>query len=304
MASSSSEDDLKSLKSTADSSLSSQPQPQSQSQSQSKQKPAPPHQPEQLSGYPFPPVPYQGYHPQPYQGYPGNNYQYAAQPPPQPPPGYYNTNPHSFVVIGPPQRSQAYKLARVFLVIMIVLFLGMSVMSFLTWLIYGSDIPVFHAEALEMTIFDMNKMALNTTWSANVSVKNPSNKYEVSYDYVEATLVYDDHLLDTNYVNPFLLKKKEKKSFSSGFQTPNANQKSIVGATWEKDIEEERRERGAISFDMRIVVNVVFRSNDHDRTLRRTLKVLCGDLKVVFPSPVDTLGKFNDGYKECLIVST
>lgn len=247
--------------------------------------------------HPFPPPEYQA---QQYSAYPGNNYQYGAQQ--QAPPGYYPSNP-SYVLFGPPQRSLAYKLARVILVTMIVLFLGMSVMSFLAWLIYGSDIPIFHAESLEMTVFDMNNMALNATWSANVNVKNPSHKYEVSYDYVEATLVYEDHLLDTNYVNPFLLAKKERKSFSSGFRTPNTNQKNIVGATWVKDMENERHEKEAISFDLRIVVNVEFRSKD-DQSLNRTLKVLCGDLKVVFPSPGDTVGKFQDGDKECLILST
>ncbi|KAL8113595.1 hypothetical protein AgCh_020792 [Apium graveolens] len=258
-------------------------------------------QPEQLPpGYPFPP-PLEYQQQQPYQAYPGNHYQYAAQQQQQPPPGYYPSNP-SYVLFGPPQRSLAYKLARVILVTMIVLFLGMSVMSFLAWLIYGSDIPIFHAESLEMTVFDMNNMALNATWSANVNVRNPSHKYEVTYDYVEATLVYDDHLLDTNYVNPFLLAKKEKKSFSSGFQTPNANQKNIAGAAWVKDMEEERRDKESITFDMRIVVNVEFK--DHDRSLSRTLKVLCGDLIVEFPSAGDTVGNFHDGDKECLILST
>lgn len=283
--SSSSQDDQKSLKSTTESS-----QPQQQQQQQPEQLPP---------GYPIPP-PYQDYPPQPYQGYPGNNYQYASQQPP--PPGYYTSNPQTYVLFGPPQRSLAYKLARAILVTMIALFLGMSFMSFLAWIIYGSDIPIFHAESLEMTVFDMNNMALNATWSANVNVKNPSHKYEVTYDYVECTLVYDDHLLDTNYVSPFLLAKKEIRNFSSGFETPNANQKNIAGATWVKNMEKERHEQESISFDIRIVVNVVFK--DQDRSLSRTLKVLCGDLKVVFPSPGDTVGKFQDGDKECLILST
>lgn len=259
-----------------------------------------PHQPEQLpAGYPYPP-PYQGYPPQAYQG---NNYQYAAAAAP-PQPGYYPSNPQTYVLFGPPQRSLAYKLARAILVAMIVLFLGMSFMSFLAWLVYGSDIPEFHAESLEMKISDMNNMALNATWTANLNVKNPSHKYQVSYDFVEATLVYEDHLLDTNYATPFLLAKQETKRFSSGFQTPNANQKNLVGAIWVKDMDKERHEKESISFDLRIVVNVEFSSKHHDRSLSRTLKVLCADLKVVFPSPGDTVGKFQDGEKECLILST
>ncbi|KAL1829337.1 hypothetical protein ACET3Z_007749 [Daucus carota] len=284
MATSSSEEDRKTLTSTTESPSKPQSQPQPQ--------PPPPEEP--LSGgYPYPP-PYQGYPPQPYPaGYPANNYQYGAQPPP-----------HAFILLGPPQRSQAYKLARVFLVIMIVLFLGMSLMSFLTWLIYGSDIPEFHAESLEMTVIDAKNMASNTTWNANVSVRNPSQKYEVSYDYVEATLVYEDHLLDTDYADPFVLGKKEKRTFGSKFQTPNANQKNIVGATWMTEIENERRHRGEVAFDLRIIVNVVFRRRDYDHTLSRKLKVFCGGMKVVFPSTADTVGRMDDGSKECLILST
>lgn len=247
--------------------------------------------------YPYPPS-YQGYPPS-YPGYPNNNYQYGPAPPP---PGYYQATARNFVLIGPQQRSNGYKYARLFLTLMIVLFFGMSIMSLLTWFIYGSDIPVFYAQSLNMTVFSFDDMGLNATWNANVSVKNTSHKDDVQYDYVEAALVYQDHILDTNYANPFVLGKTESWSVPFMFIMPNAKEKNVLGAEWEKDMEDERRDSGSITFDMRIIVNVVFSRNGH-RTTSRTLRIFCADLEVVFSSPADTAGKLNEQYKECLIVS-
>lgn len=248
--------------------------------------------------YPFPPT-YQGCPPS-YPGYPRSNHQYG--PPPPPPPGYYQTTARNFVLIGPPQRSNGYKYARLFLTLMIILFFGMSIMSLLTWLLYGSDIPVIYAQELNMTEISFDNMGLNATWSANVSIRNPSHKDEVQYDYVEAALVYDDHILDTNYANPFVLGKTERWSVKFMFLIPNAKQKNIVGAAWEKDIDDERHDRGSVTFDLRIIVNAVFIRDGH-RTTSRTLRIFCADLEVVFSSPADTDGKLNEQYKECLIVS-
>ncbi|KAL8110005.1 hypothetical protein AgCh_025933 [Apium graveolens] len=249
--------------------------------------------------YPYPPS-YQGY-PPPCPGYPNSNYhEYGPAPPP--PPGYYQTTARNFVLIGPPQRSNGYKYARLFLTLMIIIFFGMSIMSLLTWFIYGSDIPVFYAQSLNMTVFSFDDMGLNASWSANVSIKNTSHKDDVQYDYVEAALVYEDHILDTNYANPFVLGKTQSWDVNFGFLMPNAKQNNVTGAAWEKDIENERRDSGSITFDMRIIVNAAFTRNGH-HTTSRTLRIFCADLEVVFASPTDTHGKLNEQYKQCIIVS-
>lgn len=257
-------------------------------------QPPPPPPPQ---GYPFPP-PYQA-HP-PYPVYPKSDYHYGPVKPT--PPGYYPTTAQNFVLIGPPHRSPGYKFARVFLVVLIMIFFGVTVLSLLAWLIYGSDIPVFYAQSLNMTVFRLDNTGINATLSANMSVRNPSERYEVQYEYVEAALVYEDNLLDTNYVNPFVLAKTERGSISFKFQIPNAHQKNIAGAAWEKDIESDRRDKGAVVFDMRIIANAVYRRNDHPTT-SRTLRIFCGELEIVFPSPTDTTGKLNDKYKDCIILS-
>lgn len=175
-------------------------------------------------------------------------------------------------------------------------------MSLLTWVIYGSDIPIFYVESLAMTLFNTSTMALNSTWDANVTVRNPNHKFEVSYDFVEATLVYDDHLLDTNYVDPFHLGKNDRKTLNTKFEMPNTNQINITGASWVKDIEKERQGSGVVAFDMRIIVNAIFMADNH-RSTSRTLKILCGDLEVAFPVPTAAVGNLIGGNKECLVMS-
>ncbi|KAK1370068.1 hypothetical protein POM88_036160 [Heracleum sosnowskyi] len=248
--------------------------------------------------YPYPPT-YQGYPPS-YPGYPNSRNQYIPAPPP--PPGYYQTTARNFVLVGPPQRSNGYKYARIFLTVMIIVFFGMSVMSLLSWLIYGSDMPVIYAQSLNMTVFSADNPGLNATWNASVIVRNPSHKDDVQYEYVQAALVYQDHILDTNYTNPFVLGQTDRRIVKFMFVMPNPTEEKVVGAPWEKEIEHERSERGSIRFDLKIIVNVVF-SRDGHHTKSRTLRIFCADLEIVFPSPNDKVGKLNEDYKECIILS-
>lgn len=175
-------------------------------------------------------------------------------------------------------------------------------MSLLTWVIYGSDIPIFYVETLSMTIFN-STAALNSTWDANVTVKNPNHQFDISYDFVEATLVYDDHLLDTTYVKPFQLGKNGKETMATKFEMPDASQLNIVGASWLKDMDSERQGSGVITFDMRLIVNAAFMARGNDKSVTRTLKVLCGDLEVGFPIASSSVGNLVGGRQECLVMS-
>lgn len=261
--------------------------------------------PQPHQGYP-PPPPYQGYGPPggpgsyPYYP-PPNNYPYNVGAPSQPPPPpYYNSAPPPPYMPINPERSHGYTFARLLFVIMIFLFIGTSLMSLITWLVFGSDIPAFHVESLNMPVVNItNSTVLTAKWDANVTVKNPNKKLEIHFENIETNLLYKDYLLDTSFVEPFQLAVSENKTFLPTFETRDYS-KNVAAALLVKEMGEEGG-NAVVVFDMAISTTAAYRSESAWKK-KVSLRILCVDLEVVFPKGISGGGAWRgDNLKDCYV---
>ncbi|KAA8518466.1 hypothetical protein F0562_015940 [Nyssa sinensis] len=256
-----------------------------------------------MSGGPYPPVP--GY-PQPHSGYP--------PPPPQPPPyhGYappypgYPNHPHphhpnvypytapppaAFYSPGiyqsmPPEQGSRLSLARVILWMMIILIFGAFLMSFLTWLIFGSTIPAFRVESLTVPIFHIDNSTITGKWEANITVTNLNKKLDIFYYYAETIIFYEDDPLAMASLDPLHVGKNEKGTFVAKLSTMNAADKADdIGL---KDIENDRKD-GVLIFNLRMAVRGRIASGTVWRR-QTSMRVFCDNLEVKFAAAHGAVG--------------
>ncbi|CAK9180772.1 unnamed protein product [Ilex paraguariensis] len=222
-------------------------------------------------------LPYQGY-PPPQPGYPNlpnNNFQYTATPPPV----YYTTSQHYLPTN--PEKTSGYTFARFMMFMMIVLIVGMLMMSFVSWIMFGLDIPDFHVESLSVPSFNVTNSTLYANWNTNVTVRNPSSKLEVYFSQVRSTLSYNDNPLGIFMVKPFQLGKNEETSLEAKFVSPSSYIYS-PDSLWVNEMADQRS-KGSVFYDMRLNLMVTFKSGSI-WTKNVVLKVICKDLEVRFPA--------------------
>uniref|UniRef100_A0A5B7BUT4 Late embryogenesis abundant protein LEA-2 subgroup domain-containing protein n=1 Tax=Davidia involucrata TaxID=16924 RepID=A0A5B7BUT4_DAVIN len=242
------------------------------------------------AGYP----PYQGYAPPYPAGYP-NVYPYTAPPPA----AFYSTPIYQSM---PPERGRR-SFARIILWMMIILFFGAFVMSFLTWLIFGTAVPAFRVESLSVPTFKIaNSTTLTAKWEANVTVTNHNKKLDIFYYHTEAIMFYYDEPLAMSSLDPLYIGKNEKRTFVANLSTMSpGNDNGGESSMLLKDIDEDRR-NGDVTFNMRIVVRGTIASGTIWRR-KMSLRVLCDKLEVQFEAATGVGTLINNNRKDCIIYS-
>ncbi|XP_052198675.1 uncharacterized protein LOC127805888 [Diospyros lotus] len=216
-----------------------------------------------------PPPPYPGY-PQNYPAYNPNGYPFAAPPPA----AYYHAQQEQ-------EAKARLSVARFILTMMIFLVIGTFALSLLTWLVFGAHLPTFHVESMKVPSFNISNDLLNAKWDANITVKNYNSKMELTFDYFEGIIVYDDMILGLARVQPFRVGIKKETSFNIKLSTQNGDQESLAGNY--QDLVGDRKE-GVLYFDLRMIAETSVRSGLMVRR-RVLLKVFCEDLEIKFAGP-------------------
>ncbi|CAN8254682.1 unnamed protein product [Cochlearia groenlandica] len=245
----------------------------------------PPPPPPQTQTQPYPPVMgYPGYSQAPYPNYPNapyNHQQYAyAQAPPA---SYYGS---SYPVQQNPvyQRPAPSSFFRGILTGLIVLVVLLCVSTTITWLVLRPQIPVFSVTNFSVSNFNVTGPVFSAQWTANLTVENPNTKLKGYFDRIQG-FVYnqnangEDDFLATAFFQPVYV--ETKKSVSIGETLTTGEKEKPKVPSWVGEEMKKERETGTVSFDLRMVVWVTFKTEGW-AARERGLKVLCGKLKVAF----------------------
>uniref|UniRef100_A0A1J3E9R6 Protein YLS9 n=1 Tax=Noccaea caerulescens TaxID=107243 RepID=A0A1J3E9R6_NOCCA len=247
------------------------PPPQSQS---------PPPQPQT-----YPPVMgFPGYNQPPYPNYPNapyNHQQYAyAQAPPA---AYYGS-------AYPGQQNPVYQrpapsgFFRGILTGLIVLVVLLCISTTITWLVLRPQVPVFSVNNFSVSNFNVTGPVFSAQWTANLTVENPNTKLRGYFDRVQGFVYHqnaiaEDESLSMAFFQPVYVETKKSVSIGETFTAGEKEQPKLP--SWVVEEMKKERDTGTVSFDLRMVVWVTFKT-DGWSARERGLKVFCGKLKVAF----------------------
>ncbi|CAH9135027.1 unnamed protein product [Cuscuta epithymum] len=257
--------------------------------------PPPPHQ------YPAVNYPLHAYGPP--QAYPGGHHGiYSSnQYHPSSTPGYYNPPSHSGYNYNsahlrpqPPPHSaleyetrRSFAFARVILCLMVFLILMTSIMSLLTYIVFGSDIPIFQVASFSVPSFNITGAgsSLNATFEGSVTAENPNHKLDITFQHVEVGVGYHQLvLIAKKQIPPFELKKDGRLVLTAAPLSTPATGYGNAAEIWLKDMKSEYDGNRTVTFDMVLTVVATFKSGS--AWSRKTMfKVVCEGLKTEFKDP-------------------
>ncbi|XP_015872567.1 uncharacterized protein At1g08160 [Ziziphus jujuba] len=250
-----------------------------------------------------------GDHSRPVTGYPAappppptsqnpNGYPYPYPPPPphhQPPyhPNYPSYDPSTAAA------ARATFLRRFFTAI-IAFFIICGSIVFIIWLVLRPRVPQFRVDSLSLSNFNAStaSQSISGNWVVGLSVYNPNKKLSLAYDGVVSSIFYKDEFLAQTRIPPLKQGKRNRTAVSASFSATN----SFVGDRSLSSISRDNA-RGTVSFDVRILGRVVFRTGGWTMR-RRIFRVLCEDLAVAISNSGGggrSSGKLVGGGRDCRV---
>lgn len=249
-------------------------------------QPQPPQPQAQTQTQPYPPVMgYPGYSQDPYSNYPNAPYnhhqQYAyAQAPPA---SYYGSS-------YPAQQNPVYQrpapsgFFRGILTGLIVLVVLLCISTTITWLVLRPQIPVFSVTSFSVSNFNLTGPVFSAQWMANLTLENPNTKLNGYFDRIQAFIynqnaIGEDDFLAMSFFQPVSVATKKSVSIGETLTAGGKEQPKVP--SWVGEEMKKERDTGTVSFDLRMLVWVTFKT-DGWSARERGLKVFCGKLKVAF----------------------
>ncbi|XP_009776839.1 uncharacterized protein [Nicotiana sylvestris] len=244
---------------------------------------------------------YQQFHPagyaQPCPGYPANPneaqplhyYDYNQQPN-----NNYPARPLPYVS---PEVSQGFSFARVMLCLMVFLILFASLMSMVAWSVFSSEWPTIKVESFVVRSFEIsNGSLLKANLETKVSVKNTNHRSSIVVLYAENTLLYKYVVLDTtSSVDHLEIAKESTVMLLDAFALPNSK-RSFTGDSVLNEMAKDQG-RGHILFDLKIDVQVIFKSRVYEK--RNKIRVYCEKIKLNFQNG-STIPTWDGSKSECI----
>lgn len=203
------------------------------------------------------------------------------------------------------ESADSERFARLVLAMLVSVIISLSMVSLVLWVLFGVDLPLFEVGALSVSKFTVTKSAIKATWRANVTVTNPNSEFKLSDDLLNATILYNDHPLAMASILPVYQQVDDDNG--DGLQQASLflkfDEAMMSVYAREHFVEEvvKSQETGVLPVSLSIVVGSKFVSDENDRGWSQdTLKIYCGDLKILISSNGDGhLAEESTG-KECL----
>ncbi|KAM1227596.1 hypothetical protein ACFX2I_006836 [Malus domestica] len=224
---------------------------------------------------------------------------YPATPYAQPSGGHpYSSYPTYTQRQGPYSNAYAARATfiRRFVGAMIALFVIVGCIMLVIWLVLRPKVPDFRLDSLSLTNFNVSSssQSLSGTWSVGFSVYNPNKKLSIRYEEVVSSIFYRNGFISETRVQPFAQGRKDRNFVNATLSAVN----SFVDAPVVRAIEVDR-ERGTVSFNVKVLARVQFR-NGGWRLRRRLLRVLCRGVAVSVSSNSGS-GKLAGGSRGCQV---
>ncbi|MQM08193.1 hypothetical protein Taro_041042 [Colocasia esculenta] len=224
----------------------------------------------------------------------GTAYPYQAPPyypaPPPPPPGPYYQPPNN-----------AYggntTFLRRLIIITIAVFLIVGFATFIAWLVLRPRIPVFAVTSATVSSFNVSvgSQQMSAEFNLSVSVRNPNKRVGLSYDELDAAVLYRSTLISETSLAPFYQEKGDSRVLPARFSAVGR----YVGGDVANGIAGERSSNGgAVVFHVRFFGRVNFRSGAW-RTRRHYMRVYCDNVKFVFGNATASVGTFTGSPQQC-----
>ncbi|KAF5937813.1 hypothetical protein HYC85_025319 [Camellia sinensis] len=253
-------------------------------------------QQQQYPPQPYPPQ-YQNYPPPPYYPNPHNNpYPYTA-----PPPAAYYSQQYA---AAPHESSGRFTFVRFILTMMIALFLGAFLLSLLTFLIFGADVPQFFIQSMSVPEFNISGHALRANWDANITISNSNEKLVLFFEKIEGVIVHEETVLALAIAEHINVGTRGETTFNIKFVSATSSNHQEVVMGEHPDLVRDRNKQ-EVSFALRMMATTTFRSSSLWRR-QASLRVFCEELHFKFAGPAGAgtlvaASDRKDHRNECLV---
>lgn len=169
--------------------------------------------------------------------------------------------------------------------------------AFVDWLVMHPKLPEFKVESATVPQLDLSRSELTATWDISILAINPSQKFRIHYDHVDASIVYGDR----NYIRvgrtslrPFVVNTRNQT---------RVDMKLVAVSEWVGDdvaneISDERS-RGLVSFGVRLMTSVRFKCGLW-LSKSRLMLITCDRVDFGF-SPNNGIGTLTGQWRECRV---
>lgn len=203
------------------------------------------------------------------------------------------------------ESADSERFGRLVLATLVTLIISLSMVSLVLWVLFGVDLPLFEVGTLSVTKLTVTDSVIKSSWRVNVTVTNPNSEFKLSDDELNATIFYDDHPLAEASILPVYQQVDSDDGEGLQQATLYLEFEHATTSVYEhKHLVEElvkSEETGVLPVSLMVVVGSKFVSEENNNGWSQdTLKVYCGDLKILISRNGDGyLAKESSG-KECL----
>ncbi|CAI9097612.1 OLC1v1034083C1 [Oldenlandia corymbosa var. corymbosa] len=193
--------------------------------------------------------------------------------------------------------------ARLTFIFAVIFVIGSLMLGIFTWLILGNRRPQFQVKEFSMPSLNVtnNYTTLEAQWEVKITARNPSRKTEFYLGEIEGSLIYRGLVLDMEVIDPLNLGADSEGVLRATFYVPEPGSgmrsRSATPAL-ARQMEEDRKS-GMAEFDLRLIMETTYSSDNTFWSKRNVIRVLCGDIRVNFSSPTAG-GTWFGVRKECL----
>eukprot|EP00262_Sarcandra_glabra_P012713 TRINITY_DN3333_c0_g1_i1.p1 TRINITY_DN3333_c0_g1~~TRINITY_DN3333_c0_g1_i1.p1 ORF type:complete len:248 (+),score=-9.61 TRINITY_DN3333_c0_g1_i1:137-880(+) len=196
----------------------------------------------------------------------------TAYPYPAPPPAPYYQTPHYPPYYAQPSPYSNFLRRLIFAAIVVFLLIG--TVTFILWLVLRPHVPEFSIKSASVSSFNLSSSELAANWNIEISAVNPNKKLGISYDNVDASVLYGSDALARTMLPPFYQGKMNATTVTA---------RLAVVSSYVQDEQARRlvseRNTGSVGFNVRLRSWVRFRSGAW-RTRRHPMTVYCKNVKI------------------------
>ncbi|GMP99107.1 hypothetical protein CsSME_00046722 [Camellia sinensis var. sinensis] len=200
------------------------------------------------------------------------------------------SNPHAYSYTHhqtpQPKYNRNLPFVRRLILALILLFVAITAVGWITWLILHPQEPVFHVDSLSVSNFNISDLQKNARYEVQLTVTNPNKKINLEFETFSVSVFYKRNPLSTGSVlRPFDVRKMNETAVKIELGSkPNENCQ-IRGKGTAIDMANMGRDwkQRKMSLNVEMVGLAEFKASDW-LSSHRTVGVFCENLVVVFGS--------------------
>ncbi|GMP99104.1 hypothetical protein CsSME_00046721 [Camellia sinensis var. sinensis] len=182
-----------------------------------------------------------------------------------------------------PMHDRIRLIVRRLILALIFLFVGITAVSFISWLILQPQLPVVRVDSLSVSNFNLSDLQTNARYKVEFTIMNPDTKISLEFKRFLVSVSYDRSPLSRGWLGRALEVRKMNESGVKIELGSNPGDNSWITTRTTIEIGSDWRERREVSLNVGMVGLAQFEVSDW-LNRHSSISVSCENLRVAFSS--------------------